>query len=107
MRRFLLSLSVAAALLAAGRAPAADVDPFLPADADAVISVNLDQIMQTPLGKKAIGPYLERQMAKDAQFSAFLKVSGLSPLSDFKRVTIAGNAAKQDEVFVVIHGKFN
>lgn len=108
MRRTLLGLTLSAALVPT--ALAAEVDPYLPADAEAVLSVNVEQLVKTPLGKKTLAPYLLKQINKDARAAAFLKAAGIDPMTDFKRVNLAGTVSgltNQELLFASVHGKFD
>src|SRR5690349_4649491 len=95
-----LALSLALALPALAAAPAGSYEKYLPDETDGVITINVRQLLDSELIKKA---GLDKALAgEDAQKA--LGVIGLDPLKDIDRVVIAGG---KDEGLVIIQGKFD
>jgi hypothetical protein len=102
-----LGLALAAAVLSPG-ARGADVDKYLPADAEWVASINVRQILDSAVVKKYGLPRAEAELKKnDAQ--KFLSQIGLDPMKDVETVTIAGpeSLTIQTKWVVIVHGTFN
>jgi hypothetical protein len=100
-----LSLAVALPAVAADpKAPAAPgFEKYLPDGADSVITINVRQLLDSELVKKA---GLDKTLAgEDAQKS--FKELGLDPLKDIERVVIASDKDKSDEPYFIIQGKFD
>jgi hypothetical protein len=95
------------ALAAVAPARAADVDPYLPNDAELVISVNLEQLLNSTLGKKYLRAAVEEGLKSNGQVQEVLKYLELDPFKDINRVTVALSSAAADNGFVVVNGKFN
>lgn len=101
-----LGLLVLAGLAAPTRA--AEVDPLLPAETEAVVFVNVRQILESELIKKfALGQIKQALDGADAQKT--LKKLGLDPLKDIDRVTAGtwGKDPKDMKGLAVIRGKFD
>ncbi len=106
--RFLLVASLAAVSLAV-TAPvhAADVDPFLPNDSEAIFVLNIRQLLDSNLFKKygvaekAVAALKEEPMAVQV-----LSSLGIDPLKDIDSVVIAGGT-DPDKGLVIVHGHFD
>ncbi len=97
-----LSLAVALPAIAAD-APAPAFEKYMPDAADGVITINVRQLLDSELIKKA---GLDKALAgDDAQKS--VKALGIDPLKDIERVIITGDKEKPDDVFVIVQGKFD
>ena len=103
--RILVGLPVM--LLAFGSGRAADVDAHLPNDADLVLSINLDQLLNSGLGKKYLRVAVEDALKANSSIQDALKYLELDPFHDISRVTLAMSATAADSEFVIIQGKFN
>jgi hypothetical protein len=99
-----LVLSLAVALPAfAADAPAPGLEKYLPDGADGVIVVNVRQLLDSELIKKA---GLDKALAgEDAQKS--FKALGLDPLKDVERVVVTSDKEKADEALLIVQGKFD
>jgi hypothetical protein len=102
---------LAAGLLAAA-APlhAAQIDPYLPNDAQWMLNVNVRQLLDSPIIKKYALPTLQEKLkeSKDAQDT--LTSLGFDPLQDINSVTVAGPGVESDnqpKFLAIIHGKFD
>jgi hypothetical protein len=92
-------------------APAAEIDRCLPDDTDAVLSVNVKQLLHAPLFKKHAAKHVE-QACQHPSVRAALDGLGLSPLQDIDRVTLApydapGKGPDLPETIVVCRGRFD
>src|SRR5262249_51251925 len=84
---------LAAAVLAALATPAgaAEVDPLLPADTEAVMSVSVKQLLDSPLAKKDKGlEHLRELIKSEAEVDQALTDLGFDPLTDLDTITLAG-----------------
>jgi hypothetical protein len=90
-----------------GAVHAADVDPNLPPDTEVVVSVNLDSLLASPLGKRYLATTVTESIKSNAQLADALKTLELEPLRDLTRVTIAMSSAGAESGFVIVNGKFN
>ncbi|MGL5098136.1 MAG: hypothetical protein ACRDD1_21320, partial [Planctomycetia bacterium] len=100
----------AAALLAAPVAPAraAEVDPLLPVETEAVMFLNVRQILDCELVKKfALGQLKQALQGQDAQ--KMIKQLGVDPLKDVETLVAGtwGKDPKNMQVVAVLYGKFN
>jgi hypothetical protein len=98
------------ALATASPARAADLDPLLPADTELYLTVNLRQIIDSPLFQKHLRPQVEK-LLKDESGEAVqgvLKELGIDPFKDLDRVTVAAPSTKEaDRGLVILTGKFD
>lgn len=99
--------ALAVAALTAPAARAAEVSKYVPADAEAVVHVNVKQILGSPLAKKHLLPLIEKTLKDNQQLQQVLTLLGLDPLKDVSGITISNTGQKGDKVLVVFHGKFN
>lgn len=101
---------LAAAALAAPVAPAraAEVDALLPAETEAVIYVNVRQILDSELVKEfALGQLKQALQGEDAQ--KMTKQLGIDPLKDIDTLVAGtwGKDPKNMQGLAVLYGKFN
>jgi hypothetical protein len=89
---------------APGEAPAGTFEKYLPDTCDGVIKINVRQLLDSELMKKA---GLDKLLAtEDAQKG--VKLLGFDPLKDVESVVIANDKSKSgDEPFFIIQGKFD
>jgi hypothetical protein len=95
--------------LAAAPLHAAELDKFLPDDTKVIASVNVRQIIDSPLAKKyELAKELEKSLQNNAEASDVLKSLGLDPLKDVNRITLALPGKKdQKRALICIHGSFD
>jgi hypothetical protein len=108
--RFGVAAAVAVVLAGtpAPAARAADVDKFLPADAEYVVAVNVRQVLDSDIIKKyALGQIKDFLAGNDAQ--KFIKDLGLDPLKDVEKIVIGASGTDQNDgkALFIIHGKFD
>lgn len=87
-----------------GLARAADVDPYLPDDAEAVLTVNVRQILDSPLIKKhaleTVQKLIESSSLKD------LKDLDLDLQKDIDRLIFANSGSEADRLLFIAHGRY-
>ena len=104
--RPLLGLVLMAGLAAPVRS--AEVDAQLPAESEAVLLVNVRQILESELVKKyALGQIQQALQGADAK--KMMEKIGVDPLKDIERITVSfwGKDPKDMNGFGVIRGKFD
>lgn len=101
----ILVLSTILAMPLASGVRAADADPRLPNDSELVLSLNVEQVLNSPLGKKYLRAAFEQALKDNPQGSDVLKAIELDPLKDVSRVTLS--LWGKDNVLVIVSGKFN
>jgi hypothetical protein len=103
MSRFLL----AALVLASPTAAFADAIPFLPAGTDVVLVVQSRKVSETDLMKRVGGDLLKTAFRASRQAQVAVEASGLDPLKDFDRVTVAIDLDETPKPFALLEGKFD
>jgi hypothetical protein len=86
----------------------AELDPYLPLDTESYVSVNVRQMIASPLFKKtALGPL--RDALKGAQeVQDVLKDLGFDPFKHLDRVIVASpKSADKDRGLIIAHGTFD
>ena len=102
-----LGLALAATVLA-GPARAADVDPYLPADTETLVTFNLRQILGSALVKRAGLEQVKDALKSQEEASALLKELGLDPFKDIDKILMAAPASgEQDKGLVIVRGRFD
>src|SRR5262249_16165645 len=89
-------------------APAAALDPYLPADTQSYVSINVKRLLAAPLVKKhALEP--AKQAIKDIDGAgALLKELGFDPFKDLDRVIISSPGGKEtDRGLITLYGTFD
>jgi len=87
---------------------AADVDKFLPDHTEAVVTLNVKQLVHGGLMKKFGLEPLQQAMKDCGECKKLLESLGVDPLADLDRVSLAA-AVNGDKPFgvVIIHGRFD
>jgi hypothetical protein len=104
-----LSLVVGVPLLV-GTLPAraAEVDKFLPSDAEAVVTINVRQILDSELVKKYGLEHLKQAIKSKDEVQQTLESLGLDPLKDIDAfVSASPGGADTDKGLFILHGKFD
>jgi hypothetical protein len=97
-----------ATLALAAPARAADVNKFLPDDAEIIMVLNVQQIIQSPLVQKHGLPHVKQFLQADEKVKKLLETVGFDPLTNLTRVTAAASAVSPDAKGAIIaEGKFN
>jgi hypothetical protein len=99
-----LALSLALALPASAAAPAASYEKYLPDTADGVITINVRQLLDSELIKKA---GLDKALAnEEAQKS--MKALGFDPLKDIERLVVTSDKdGSEEQALFIVQGKFD
>jgi hypothetical protein len=85
---------------------AADVDPYLPNDTEIVVSLSVEQSLQSPIGRRYLRGFIEQALKSNEQVAGVLKDVEFDPLKDLSRVTIAMSGSEAEKSFVIVRGKF-
>jgi len=107
---WLAALAVSVALTSS--ATAIEYTKLLPADTEAVTSVNVRQILDSALVKNNNGldqarAALDQALKADERIGRYVKSLGLDPFRDVHRITVAGPASKDsDKTVFIVEGKF-
>ncbi len=103
--RFIAVLSLAL-LVPAGRA--AELDAFLPVDTESYLSINVRQILDSEVFKKAALDQLRDALKSSDEVNDVLKDIGFDPLKDLDRVVIASpRGTETDRGLIIVHGTFD
>src|SRR5262245_59280141 len=86
---------------------AAEFDQFLPNDTALVVSINVEQLLNSPLGKKYARAAIEQGLKDNAQAQEILKALNFDPLKDLARLTVASSDAEKDNALAILNGKFD
>ncbi len=107
-RSRLRGLSVLVALAGAvGVVRGADVDKYLPEGTQVLVTVNVRQILESPLVKKDL-PKMRQGLEGLGDAKKILDDLGFDPFKDLDTLTIAGAGAGDPEKAVAVaHGRFN
>jgi hypothetical protein len=97
----------AAVLCLAAPARAAEIDKLTPNDAEAVIFVNVRQIIDSPVFKKNALDEVKKALTSNDQLQQALKATGLDPLKDVDNVLITVSGGANSKVFFVARGAFD
>src|SRR4051794_40713779 len=107
-RRPQIVLAALAMLALAVPARAADVNKFLPDDAEIIMVLNVQQILQSPLVQKHGLPHIKQILQTNEQVKQILTAVGFDPLKDLTRITAAASAVSPDAKGAIIaEGKFD
>lgn len=107
-----MSLRCAAVLLAlvavASPLRAAELDPYLPADTETYVSVNLRQILDSSVVKKQLLPTVKELLGGTDEFKDFFKDLGIDPFKNLNRLVIATpSGGESDRGLFILHGAFD
>lgn len=104
-RRWLPALAILALVRPA---PAAEVDQYVPADAEFAVTVNVRQLLDSGLVKKHALGLMKQFLESNPEAQKMLKPLGFDPLSDVTSLTFAGPGGKdKNKGLVIVRGKFN
>ena len=104
-----MRLSLAALLLALPAARAVDPAPYLPAETDAVLTVQARQVLDSDLGKKVGADLLKELLDAYKPAAAAVRATGLDPHRDVETMTVGIGLkdATPSRPFSLIEGKFD
>jgi hypothetical protein len=87
---------------------AADVDKYLPGDAEFVAQINFKQILDSPVVKKHALDKLKEKLKQHDEAVKILDSLGFDPFKDLTSITLAGNGLETDsKPFIIAHGIFD
>lgn len=86
---------------------AAEPSKYVPADAEAVIHINVQQLLESKLAKKYALPPIEQALKINKEAQQILADLGLDPLKDLSSLTVSNAGQGGDKVQVALSGKFN
>lgn len=86
---------------AAGQAP----DPLLPNDTAAVLTINVRQILDSPIARKQFIEHAKAELDKNKEAGETFKALGFDPFQDVSTITLAG--PNGGEGLMIFHGKFD
>jgi len=106
-RKALCGLLGLTLVLSAAPARAAEPSKYVPADAEMVLHVNVQQLLSSQLGKKFALPPIQQALKGNKEAQQLLTVLGLDPLKDISSITISNADQTGDKAQVALRGKFN
>ena len=87
---------------------AAEPDPYLPDFTEAVVTLNIKQILSSPLLKKLGVEKLKDLVHSEPEVDKVLTDLGFDPFSDIDRmVTAGGSGANAERGLMILHGRFD
>jgi hypothetical protein len=97
-----------AALLLAVPARAAEVDKLLPNDTETLVTINVKQILDSPLVQKLAVDKLKKALDDQDEAKKVLTELGFDPFKDLESITIAlSSGSDTDKNLIIAHGKFD
>lgn len=104
LRLLLLGLLTAAT---AGSVAAVEPDKLLPAETEAVVTVNVKALLNSALVKKQALPQIRKGIEQNGQVGVLLRLLNFDPLKDLQSITVAVSKPREPVVLVIVHGRFN
>ena len=105
IRTYLHVTGLALALVAPARA--AEFEKYLPNDTEFVVSMNVEQLLNSSLGKKYLRAALEQALKDNPHGQEILKALNFDPLKDLSRVMIAATGMDTNDALAILTGKFD
>jgi hypothetical protein len=99
-------------LLAAAVVPSAravEIDKFLPPSTEAVVVINVRELLNSPVIKNYGPDRLKTELETNGDANRLFRAFGIDPLRDVREVAIAVSAAASDgdrQFLIVLHGEF-
>jgi hypothetical protein len=88
-------------------AQAAEVNKYLPSDADCILVLNVKQLVNSALVQKHAAAELKTMMSGNSAVTKHLNALGFDPLKDLTSVTFALSLGKDPKLFAVAEGSFD
>ena len=88
------------------QAHAADVDPYLPNDTEAVLTINVRQILDAPFIKKEALADLRKKLEEGGNGLKHLKDLDLDPEKDIDSIVLTNSNGDPDRSLLIVHGRF-
>jgi hypothetical protein len=106
-RNLCLGTLALAVLVLAAPAHAAELGKYLPNDTEAILTVNVPQLLDAPLVKNTFLPRIKEKLKED-ECQQILTALGFDPLKDIESLTVAGPVSKDpDKGLIIITGNFD
>jgi hypothetical protein len=87
---------------------AAEVNKYLPDDAEIIMVLNVQQILSSPIVQKNGLPHIKQLLQSDETAKKTLEALGFDPLKDLTRVTVTASAVSQDaKGVIIVEGNFD
>jgi len=102
----LAGLALVAGFLVTTNAPAADLDRMVPSDAEAVMKLNIKQVLDSALVKKYALDII-KQSLQNPEAQQMVTATGLDPLKDLDSITVTASGTTSPRVLIVVRGRFN
>ncbi|OAI47014.1 hypothetical protein AYO44_10440 [Planctomycetaceae bacterium SCGC AG-212-F19] len=101
-------------VLAGPVAPGAEIDKYLPDDTNGLVSLNVRQLIDSPLFKKSYLPFLQKELKARPELQKQFQDLGFDPFRDAERLLLAiaescepQGAPAQPGIFGILHGRFD
>jgi hypothetical protein len=103
-----LTVALAVALLAAP-ARAADLNTLLPSDTEVIVSLNVKQLLASPLFRKYAADQVKAELKKNEQAQKVFEALGFDPLRDIDAIIASGGELELDSNrgLIIIRGRFD
>jgi len=85
---------------------AADVDPYLPNDTEAVLTINVRQILDAPFVKKEALADLRKKLEEGGSLLKHFKDLDLDPEKDIDSIVLTNSNGELDRSLLIVHGRF-
>jgi len=95
--------------LAASAQAQSPIAGILPNDSEVVVSVNIKQILESPLVKKHAADMVDQAIANSKEAKQLMEISGLDPRKDVSRVimSLSGSDPSSMEAVVLVEGTYD
>ncbi len=103
--RMLAGLALVAGFLITSATPAAELDRMVPSDAEAVVKLNIKQILDSALVKKYALTIINDAL-KSPEAMQMMTATGLNPLKDLDSITVTAAGTTMPKVLIVVRGRF-
>jgi hypothetical protein len=90
----------------AGASWAAAIDRLLPDDTHCVLSLDVRQLIDSPVFRSHCRQCLDAALHDCARFQHLVDCFGMDPWRNIQRITVAEYSADEDTV-IIVHGRFN
>jgi hypothetical protein len=108
LRRLQMELTAVAVLALALPVRAAEVDKYLPQDAEVVLVVNAKQLLESPLVTKHFLEHVRGLIKSNEEATKILESLGFDPLKDLTSLTAAMSMLGSDaKGLIIMHGRFD
>jgi hypothetical protein len=101
--------SIALMILTSTATAAPTTDRLTPADAEAVVTVNVRQLLQTPVVRKHALDPLKLLLERHDELQQLFTAAGLDPLRDVDTISLStsGNPTASGKLLAVVRGRFD